>query len=78
MSKILECELGSFNVEYKDEDGDWILMACDENVREYLQLLTSLGNKVTKLKIRDKVRNTTNLCETCESLMRKRARHLQI
>ncbi|KAH7864384.1 hypothetical protein Vadar_028997 [Vaccinium darrowii] len=55
VSKILELELGSFSVEYKDEDGDWILMACDENVREYLQLVTSLGNQVTKLKIRDKV-----------------------
>ncbi|XP_058214204.1 uncharacterized protein LOC131325777 [Rhododendron vialii] len=50
VSKILECKLGSFNIEYKDEDGDWILMARDENVREYLQLLTSLGNQVTKLK----------------------------
>ncbi|KAF7143382.1 hypothetical protein RHSIM_Rhsim05G0033800 [Rhododendron simsii] len=54
VSKILECKLGSFNIEYKDEDGDWILMARDENVREYLQLLTSLGNQVTKLKVRDK------------------------
>ncbi|KAG5547261.1 hypothetical protein RHGRI_013062 [Rhododendron griersonianum] len=51
VSKILECKLGSFNIEYKDEDGDWILMARDENVREYLQLLTSLGNQVTKLKL---------------------------
>ncbi|KAI8553595.1 hypothetical protein RHMOL_Rhmol05G0028200 [Rhododendron molle] len=65
VSKILECKLGSFNVEYKDEDGDWILMASDENLSEYLQLLTSLGNQVTKLKLRDKVTHTTNFCDNC-------------
>ncbi|KAG5512873.1 hypothetical protein RHGRI_038697 [Rhododendron griersonianum] len=65
VSKILECKLGSFNVEYKDEDGDWILMARDENLSEYLQLLTSLGNQVTKLQIRDKVPHTANFCDNC-------------
>ncbi|XP_058214195.1 uncharacterized protein LOC131325769 [Rhododendron vialii] len=63
--KLLECKLGSFNIEYKDEDGDWILMAHDENLSEYLQLLTSLGNQVTKLKLRDKVPHTTNFCDNC-------------
>ncbi|XP_058214173.1 uncharacterized protein LOC131325757 [Rhododendron vialii] len=77
MSKILERELGSFKVEYKDEDGEWILMALDEHVREYLQLLTSLGNKVTELKVQDKVPNTMNFCgncrcNNCRSLKRKR------
>ncbi|KAG5512879.1 hypothetical protein RHGRI_038703 [Rhododendron griersonianum] len=64
MSKILERKLGSFKVEYKDVDGEWILMGLDEHVREYLQLL--LGNKVTtELKVQDKVPNTTNFCDNC-------------
>ncbi|KAG5512900.1 hypothetical protein RHGRI_038724 [Rhododendron griersonianum] len=66
VSKTLECELGSFRVEYKDEEGEWILMARDENVREYLRLVTSLGNQVTKLKVHDKVPNTANFCGNCE------------
>ncbi|KAF7142818.1 hypothetical protein RHSIM_Rhsim05G0036600 [Rhododendron simsii] len=77
MSKILERKLGSFKVEYKDGYGEWILMGLDEHVREYLQLLTSLGNKVTELKVHDKVPNTTNFCDNCRcynrrSLKRKR------
>ncbi|KAF7143698.1 hypothetical protein RHSIM_Rhsim05G0037000 [Rhododendron simsii] len=78
MSKILERELGSFKVEYKDGYGEWILMGLDEHVREYLQLLTSLGNKVTtELKVQDKVPNSTNFCgncrcNNCRSLKRKR------
>lgn len=78
VSKILGCELHSFDVEYKDGDGEWILMGCDENVREYLQLLSSLGKQITKLKISDKVPHTTNLCEACGSLMRKRPRSGQM
>ncbi|KAI8553589.1 hypothetical protein RHMOL_Rhmol05G0027600 [Rhododendron molle] len=65
VSKAPDCELGSFDVYYKDEDGDWILMTRDYNVSEYLQLLNSLGNQATKLKVRKKVPNTTNICETC-------------
>ncbi|KAI8553583.1 hypothetical protein RHMOL_Rhmol05G0027100 [Rhododendron molle] len=71
MSKILERELGSFKVEYKDEDGEWILMALDEHVREYLQLLNSLGNKATELKVQDKVPNTTNFCANCRCYNRR-------
>ncbi|XP_058214200.1 protein NLP2-like [Rhododendron vialii] len=75
MSKTLERKLGSFKVKYKDEDGEWILMGLDEHVREYQQLL--LGNKVTtKLKVQNKVPNTTNCdnckCNNCRSLKRKR------
>ncbi|KAI8553592.1 hypothetical protein RHMOL_Rhmol05G0027900 [Rhododendron molle] len=46
--KRLEFELGRFKVEYEDEDGVLILIACDEDVRDYLQFLTSSGNQVIK------------------------------
>ncbi|KAG5512888.1 hypothetical protein RHGRI_038712 [Rhododendron griersonianum] len=70
--KRLEFELGKFRVEYEDEDGVLILIACDEDVRDYLQFLTSSGNQVFKPLVLKKVPNTTNVCETCESLKRKR------
>ncbi|KAG5512874.1 hypothetical protein RHGRI_038698 [Rhododendron griersonianum] len=43
--KRLEFELGRFKVEYEDEDGVLILIACDDDVRDYLQFLTSSGNQ---------------------------------
>ncbi|XP_058214190.1 uncharacterized protein LOC131325766 isoform X2 [Rhododendron vialii] len=61
VSKTLDWELGSFDVDYKDEDGEWISMARDDNVSEYLQLLKSLGNQATKLEVRKKVPDTTNI-----------------
>ncbi|KAI8553586.1 hypothetical protein RHMOL_Rhmol05G0027300 [Rhododendron molle] len=49
VSKRLEREPGSYHVEYKDEDGTWIIINCDEDVRIFLGLFTSLGNQVIEL-----------------------------
>ncbi|KAG5512867.1 hypothetical protein RHGRI_038691 [Rhododendron griersonianum] len=63
VSKRLECEPGSYHIEYKDEDGTWIIINCDEDVRIFLDLFTSLGNQVIELRVRDKVPNTTKSCQ---------------
>ncbi|KAH7850702.1 hypothetical protein Vadar_001784 [Vaccinium darrowii] len=65
----LKLELDSFDVEYKDEDGDWILIPCDKDLRDYLQLFSSLVNPVIKLLVLDKVVNAN---ESSGSLKRKR------
>ncbi|KAF7114834.1 hypothetical protein RHSIM_RhsimUnG0076800 [Rhododendron simsii] len=49
VSKRLGFELGNFNLKYKDADGDLVSIAIDDDVRDYLELLTSLGNQVSKL-----------------------------
>ncbi|XP_058214025.1 uncharacterized protein LOC131325669 isoform X2 [Rhododendron vialii] len=49
VSKRLWFELGNFDLKYKDADGDLVSIVCDDDVRDYLQLLTSLGNQVSKL-----------------------------
>ncbi|KAG5512847.1 hypothetical protein RHGRI_038674 [Rhododendron griersonianum] len=59
--KRLEFELGRFKVEYEDEDGVLILIACDDDVRDYLQFLTSSGNQVIKPLVLKKVPNITNV-----------------
>ncbi|KAI8553581.1 hypothetical protein RHMOL_Rhmol05G0027000 [Rhododendron molle] len=65
----LKLELDIFDMEYKDEDGDWILIPCDKDLRNYLQLFRSSVNPVLVL---DKVANSPNFCESCGSLKRKR------
>lgn len=65
----LKLELGSFHVEYKDEE-DWIFLGRDEDFRDYLR---RSSNQVIKLKIVDSDANTTNCyCESCGSLKQKR------
>ncbi|KAH7852647.1 hypothetical protein Vadar_027397 [Vaccinium darrowii] len=70
----LNLKPGSFDVEYKDDDQDdwnegWITIACDEDLRDYLQLFSSLDNPVIKLLVLDKVVNAN---ESSGSLKRKR------
>ncbi|KAH7852459.1 hypothetical protein Vadar_025028 [Vaccinium darrowii] len=63
VAKILKLEIDSFNVRYKDEEGegDWILIPCDKDLRNYLQLFSSLVNPVIRLLVVDKDANLTNL-----------------
>ncbi|KAH7851142.1 hypothetical protein Vadar_007763 [Vaccinium darrowii] len=65
VSKQLKLGLDSFEVNYKDEHGEWILITLDEEVREHLQLTLS-GNQVNKLWVVNKVPNTTDFCRNCE------------
>jgi len=69
----LNLKPGSFDVEYKDEDEDedegWILIACNDDLSDYLQLFSSLDNPVIKLVVLDKVVNAN---ESSGSLKRKR------
>ncbi|KAI8553578.1 hypothetical protein RHMOL_Rhmol05G0026900 [Rhododendron molle] len=50
----LKLELDSFDVKYTDEEGDWILISCNEGLRNYLQLFSSLVNPVIRLLVVDK------------------------
>ncbi|KAH7853108.1 hypothetical protein Vadar_033344 [Vaccinium darrowii] len=63
VAKILKLEIDSFDVRYKDEEGegDWILLPCDKYLRNYLQLFSSLVNPVIRLLVVDKGANLTNL-----------------
>ncbi|KAF7143683.1 hypothetical protein RHSIM_Rhsim05G0077100 [Rhododendron simsii] len=49
VSKRPGFNVGNFNLEYKDADGDLVSIDCDDDVRDYLQLLNSSGNQVSKL-----------------------------
>ncbi|KAH7850705.1 hypothetical protein Vadar_001820 [Vaccinium darrowii] len=72
VSKRREFELGSYKIEYKDVEGDWTLIACNDDIRRYLQQLKSFGKQVIELRVRDEVPITTNSCEFCGSLTRER------
>ncbi|KAI8553591.1 hypothetical protein RHMOL_Rhmol05G0027800 [Rhododendron molle] len=57
VKKRLKLELDSFDVEYKDEDGDCIFLGCDEDLRNHLQ---HFSNQVIRLLIVDSDANTSN------------------
>ncbi|KAG5512883.1 hypothetical protein RHGRI_038707 [Rhododendron griersonianum] len=69
VKKRLKLEPSNFDFEYKDEDGDWIFLGCDEDLTNHLQLFS---NRVIRLLVVDSDASTKNICESCGSLKRKR------
>ncbi|KAG5512855.1 hypothetical protein RHGRI_038681 [Rhododendron griersonianum] len=57
VKKRLKLELDSFDIEYKDEDGDCIFLGCDEDLWNHLQLFS---NQVIRLLVVDSDANTAN------------------
>lgn len=43
VAKRLNLPLGSFKIKYLDEDNDWILATCDEDLHSSIKALKSLG-----------------------------------
>ncbi|KAF5940898.1 hypothetical protein HYC85_022065 [Camellia sinensis] len=46
-------ELGSFMVDYQDNDNEWILIGCDTDVWDCFELSSSSGDVVVRLWVRD-------------------------
>ncbi|KAK1353415.1 hypothetical protein POM88_052550 [Heracleum sosnowskyi] len=45
----LQLERSSFSIKYQDDEGDWILIACDKDVRECMELSRSLNKTTIKM-----------------------------
>ncbi|CAL5422613.1 unnamed protein product [Camellia sinensis] len=46
-------ELGSFKVDYQDNDNEWIFIGCDTDVWDCFKLSSSSGDAVVRLRVRD-------------------------
>lgn len=51
VTKRLKLKIGSFEIKYLDEDEDWVLIACDEDLGSCIATNISLGRKITKMMI---------------------------
>lgn len=45
----LKLERDSFSIKYKDEEGDWVLIACDKDVQKCIEITRSLGKTIIKM-----------------------------
>lgn len=45
----LKLERDTFSIKYKDEEGDWVLIACDKDVQKCIEISRSLGKTNIKM-----------------------------
>ncbi|CDP15659.1 unnamed protein product [Coffea canephora] len=49
VAQRLNLSIGSFKIEYEDEDNDWIWITCDEDLSTSMSTLSSLGRTTIKM-----------------------------
>ncbi|KAK6935566.1 PB1 domain [Dillenia turbinata] len=64
VSKRLKLEVGTFDVKYLDDDHEWVLIACDADLQECLDLSRSSNSSIIRLLVHD---ITAAFGSSCES-----------
>ncbi|CAA2956671.1 NLP6-like isoform X1 [Olea europaea subsp. europaea] len=64
VAKRLKLELGTFDIKYLDDYHEWVLIACDADLQECIDISRSTGGNIIRLCVHD---ITANLGSSCES-----------
>lgn len=57
VAKRLKLEVGTFDIKYMDDDQEWVLIACDADLQECMDLCRSSGSNMIRLLIHDIIPN---------------------
>ncbi|KAL8216611.1 hypothetical protein R6Q57_023448 [Mikania cordata] len=64
VAKRLKLDVGTFDIKYLDDDHEWVLIVCDADLQECIELSMSSGCNIIRLLVHDL---STNLGSSCES-----------
>ncbi|XP_043720324.1 protein NLP7-like isoform X2 [Telopea speciosissima] len=64
LAKRLELEEGTFDIKYLDDDYEWILLTCDADLHECMDVSRSSGGRMVRLLVHDIVANFGSSCES--------------
>ncbi|XP_014513884.1 protein NLP6 [Vigna radiata var. radiata] len=64
VAKRLKLEMGTFDIKYLDDDHEWVLIACDADLQECMDVSRSSGSNIIRVLVHDM---TSNLGSSCES-----------
>ncbi|KAL6658567.1 hypothetical protein ACP70R_004153 [Stipagrostis hirtigluma subsp. patula] len=53
IAKRLKLSVGSLQLKYRDDEGEWVILASDDDLQECLDVLDSIGLRVLKVQVRD-------------------------
>lgn len=56
--------MGTFDIKYLDDDHEWVLIACDADLQECVDISRSSGSNVVRLLVHDIMPNLGSSCES--------------
>ncbi|XP_052209801.1 protein NLP6-like isoform X2 [Diospyros lotus] len=64
VAKRLKLDTRTFDIKYLDDDHEWVLIACDADLQECLDVLGSSGSNIIRLLVQDVMANLGSSCES--------------
>ncbi|KAL3499198.1 hypothetical protein ACH5RR_038291 [Cinchona calisaya] len=64
IAKRLKLELGSFEIKYLDDDREWVLVACNADLQECVDISSSSGSNLIRLLVHDIMPILGSSCES--------------
>lgn len=62
----LKLELGTFDIKYMDDDHEWVLIVCDADLQECMDVCKSSGCNMIRLLVHDIMPNLGSSCESTD------------
>uniref|UniRef100_A0A0E0PB03 Protein NLP2 n=1 Tax=Oryza rufipogon TaxID=4529 RepID=A0A0E0PB03_ORYRU len=53
IAKRFKLPTGAFQLKYKDDEDEWVILANDSDLQECVDVLDSIGSRIVKLQVRD-------------------------
>ncbi|KAI6707006.1 hypothetical protein NL676_009968 [Syzygium grande] len=64
VARRLKLEVGTFDIKYLDDDQEWVLIACDADWQECMDISRSSGCNMIRLLVHDVMANLGSSCES--------------
>ncbi|KAL2334721.1 hypothetical protein Fmac_015934 [Flemingia macrophylla] len=64
IAKRLKLEVGTFDIKYLDDDHEWVLIACDADLQECMNILRSSGSNIIRLVVHNMLSIFGSSCES--------------
>ncbi|KAL2324542.1 hypothetical protein Fmac_023600 [Flemingia macrophylla] len=64
VAKRLKLEVGTFDIKYLDDDHEWVLIACDADLQECMDVSRSSGSNIIRVLVHDITSNLGNSSES--------------
>ncbi|QHO60125.1 hypothetical protein DS421_3g104760 [Arachis hypogaea] len=68
ISERLKLEIGAFDIKYLEDDNEWVLISCDADLHECMDVLTSSGSNMIRLVVHDIVSILGSSCKSSGGL----------